>query len=90
MKVALVQVSPICYTTDNKFNKEQYNCIPNVLSVNPGDILTRNDLCRIFNRSILYHSIRKEGQDHRLDKNKSLQVIHIPPFPDELENNVRI
>ena len=74
------------YMYDNKFNKQQYNCIPIALSVYPGEFLSRNELCKLFNCSMIYITIRKEGKEHILDKNKSLQVIHIPTIPDEFEN----
>ena len=71
------------YMYDNKFNQEQYNCIPIALSVYPGEFLSRNELCKPFHCSMIYITIRKEGKDHILDKNKSLQVIHIPTIPDD-------
>ena len=72
---------------DNKFNQEQENCIPIALSVYLGEFLTRNDLCKLYHCSKIYITIRKEGKDHKIDnKNKKLQVINIPPTPDEFEN----
>lgn len=71
------------YMYDNKFNPEQYNCLPIALSVYPGEFLTRDELCKIFNCSNIYITIRQKGKEHILNKNKSLQVIHIPTFPDE-------
>ena len=41
------------YLYDNKFNQEQYNCIPIALSVYNVESLTRNDLCKLFNCSLL-------------------------------------
>ena len=32
------------YIYDNKFNPEQYNCLPIALSVYPGEFLTRDEL----------------------------------------------
>ena len=72
---------------DNKFNKEQYNCIPIALSLYPGEFISCDNLCKIFNCSKIYITIRKEGNEHKIDnKKKSLQVIHISTTPDEFEN----
>lgn len=59
------------YMYDNKFNQEQYNCIPSTLSIKSGVLLTLNDSCKWFNCSILYISIRNEGKDHILDNKKN-------------------
>ena len=75
------------YMYDNKFNKEQYNCLPIALSVYPGEFLTRDELCKIFNCSNIYITIRQKGKEHILDKNKSLQVIHIPTSPDDFKKD---
>ena len=72
---------------DNKFNKEQYNCIPITLSLCPGEFISCDNLCKIFNCSKICNTIREEGNEHKIDnKKKSLQVIHISTTPDEFEN----
>ena len=73
---------------DTKFNQEQYNCISNASSVYLREFLTPNDLFILFNDSKIYITVRKEDKEHILDKNKSLQVIHIPSTQDEFENTV--